>query len=47
MCLLLDVLIQEIAGQKAQTELALPLEVEQKHCVNHLKTRVSISTPKC
>lgn len=33
---LLDGRAQQIAGQEAQAELALPLEVEQLHRVHHL-----------
>ena len=36
MGVLLDVLLKQVAGQEAQAQLALSLEVEQEHRVNHL-----------
>ena len=36
-CLLLNVLLQQIAGQEAQTQLALPFKVEQEHSINDLQ----------
>ena len=39
MGLLLYVLAQQVAGQKAQAQLALPLEVKQEDGVYHLKRK--------
>ena len=37
MGLLLNVFLQQVAGQEAQTQLALPFEMEQEHSINDLQ----------